>query len=422
MPLRYRHGTLHCEDVSLAEIAGAYGTPVYVYSVDAVRRSYRAIESGFAGLDHQICYALKANSNPAIVEELARLGAGADVVSAGELKLALRAGIAPDKIVFAGVGKTDPEIEMALESGILALNVESAQELEVINGIAGRLAKKAPVSLRVNPNIDIHGHPYITTGRSVDKFGISLEEIPALLERLPQMQGVELVGLHAHLGSQIDKVKPYVESARALAGLVEQARSLGLRPWFVDIGGGIGVRYELDGRLPSPDPEFAVDPKELGKEIAKVLKPLDCKVLVEPGRALVAQAGVLLTRVTYLKETRGKRFVIVDAGMNDLLRPGLYQAYHEIVPVCPRDGQRHSVDVVGPICESGDFFARERLLAPVKRGDLLAVLTAGAYGYVLSSNYNSRPRPAEVLVDGSSHRLIRPRENLLEDPSQKGGR
>jgi len=415
MPFAYRHRFLHCEDVSLVDLAREHGTPLYVYSLDTIRRSFGALDSALADLDHQVCYAMKANSNPAIVRELALLGAGADVVSAGELQLALRAGISPASIVFAGVGKTDVEIRMALEKGILAINVESIQELEVVKQIAADLGMEAPVSLRVNPDIDIHGHPYISTGRSADKFGIPLEEIPGVLQTLRQTDSLRLVGLHAHLGSQIESVKPYEECAAILARLVGQARDSGLRPDFVDLGGGIGVHYQLDGRLPSRVPDFCVDPGELGRRIAPLLGPLGCKVLVEPGRALVAQAGVLLTRVTYVKETRGKRFVIVDAGMNDLIRPSLYQAYHEIVPVEAKEGPQETADIVGPICESGDFFARERRLPALQRGDLLAILTAGAYGYVLSSNYNSRPRPAEVLVDGAAVRLIRERERLAED-------
>lgn len=412
MPFTYEHDSLYCEDVPVSDLAQTYGTPLYVYSLASVRASFEAIDRGFAGLEHQVCYALKANSNPAIISELAKLGAGADVVSGGELRLALAAGIPPEKIVFAGVGKTDAEITAALETRILALNVESLQELAVIADLARNMRVRAPVSLRVNPDIDIHGHPYISTGRSADKFGISADDIPGVMNRLRTMEAVELVGFHAHLGSQIESITPYVESARVLAGLVRQAREQGHSPRFVDVGGGIGVRYELNGRLPPVEPDFAVDPAKLGVHLQEVLGPLGCTVLIEPGRALMAQAGILLTRVTFVKKNRGKTFVIVDAGMNDLLRPSLYNAYHEIVPVVQESNPHEPVDVVGPVCESGDFLARDRRLPQVGRGDLLAVLTAGAYGYVLSSNYNSRPRPAEVLVDGASHRLIRPRDEI----------
>ena len=413
--LQYRKAQLFFEHVHLDALAAAYGTPLYVYSETALRDNFRRIESAFSRHPHSICYALKANSNPELLRLLGGLGAGADVVSLGELRLALDAGILPEKIVFAGVGKRDDEIEAALQAGIAGLNVESEMELQAIGEIAARLGKPAPVSLRVNPDIDIHGHPYIPTGRNQDKFGIEKARVLELLGQLRGDAHRRLVGLHAHIGSQIQEILPYRQLGKVMRDLARAALEMGHELAYIDVGGGLGVKYE-HAITPAADSrgedDLAAEPQELATALLESLAELDLPIFFEPGRALVANTGLLLTRVLYLKETGGKQFVIVDAGMNELIRPSLYSAYHAVVPVQLRDGDRQTVDVVGPICESGDFLARDRELPPVQRGDLLAVLTAGAYGFTLSSNYNARPRPAEVLVSGDAHRVIRSRQGL----------
>jgi len=414
----YRFGELFCEEVRVEEIATAIGTPFYLYSRRGIEEKFREADAAFHGVDHLVCYAVKANSNPEILKVLAQLGSGADIVSGGELYLALQAGIPSNKIIFAGVGKRDEEIEQAMEARSLALNVESLQELEVIGAMAQTMRRDVPVALRVNPNIDIHGHPYITTGRAINKFGIDVEELPEALAKVKELPRLRLIGIHCHLGSQIESVLPYVRCAEVLAELGRRVQSLGFPLEFVDIGGGLSVRYvkPLD-----PEPESAAGGAnrratvgELAQAILPILSPLGCRILFEPGRFLVAEAGILVTQVLYVKHTRGKKFIVVDAGMNDLLRPSLYDAYHEIVPLRLRDGEMEVADVVGPICESGDFLARERELPSVARGDFLAVLTAGAYGFVFASNYNSRRRPPEVLVEGNHHRIIRPRQRFEE--------
>lgn len=411
----YQQDELYIEEVSARELAGKYSTPLYVYSQAQLLDNYRRIQEAFAQNNVLICYALKANANPEILRLLAERGAGADVVSLGELQLALRAGIPPEKIVFAGVGKRDDEIVAAMDAGILGLNVESEMELAVINELAAQLAKQAPVSLRVNPDIDIHGHPYISTGRHQDKFGMEIGIIEKLLHALQENPHCRLVGLHAHLGSQIREIAPYRKLSRVMRELYEKAQACGHVLEFIDIGGGLGIDYQRVLRLEENGQgmdAFAMQPQKVAEAVLADLKDVPVTIIFEPGRALTANAGLLLTRVLYLKHTGGKTFVIVDAGMSDLLRPSLYQAYHEIVPARLRAGAATEVDVVGPICESGDFFARERSLPPVQRGDTLAVMTAGAYGFTLASNYNARPRPAEVLVSGNRHRVIRPRESL----------
>ncbi len=411
----YTASQLHCENVPLAEVAARVQTPFYLYSRRTYRENFAEIDAAFGDHPHRICYALKANSNPHVLRDFAGLGAGADVVSVGELQLALQAGMAAGRIVFAGVGKRDDEIMAGLQAGIRGFNVESEAELAVINELARQQNRVAPVALRVNPNIDIHGHPYISTGRQADKFGVELPVARALLARLKDFAHVRLVGLHMHIGSQITEAAPFAAVGKAMAELARQALATGQRLEYLDAGGGLGVIYENAIPLAAetaPTAGLALAPAQVAELLLAPLRQFDCEILFEPGRALVATSGVLVTRVLYVKETQGKRFAVVDAGMSDLIRPSLYQAHHQIVPVQLTAAGTGKYDVVGPICESGDFLAKGRELPALRRGDLLAVMTAGAYGFSLSSNYNARPRPAEVIVDGGEILISRPRESL----------
>ena len=414
--IRYQEQDLLCEDVPLSELAEEFGTPLYVYSKNQIVENFRAIKAPLTEINSVVCYALKANSNPAILALLAEEGAGADVVSAGELSLALNAGFAPGRIAFAGVGKREDEIEYALKNDICIFNAESTQELQLISLVAMRLGKKARVGLRVNPDIDAQSHPYITTGLKENKFGISAGEAFAAFQFAAGLPALEVVGVHTHIGSQIVKVEPFIEAARFVAGLVGKLREAGIMVQHIDFGGGFGVQYvnvlsqeglphENPGATPPPPGDFV-------GAILPILKETGCSIWFEPGRSIVANAGVLLTNVLYTKENGTKKFIIVDAGMNDLLRPALYEAYHQIVPVKIATYEHEKVDIVGPICETGDFFARDRMFAKVKRNDHLAILTAGAYGYVNTSNYNARPRPAEILVNGGKVRIVRERQTL----------
>ncbi len=409
----YRTGTLHLEDVNLAELAREVGTPAFVYSAGVLRRNYREYTTAFreAGLDLSLCYAVKACSNLSVIRTLAELGAGADVVSGGELYRATRAGVPPSKIVFAGVGKTAAEIRQALDAGIMAFNIESEAELDLLEKLAGEAGKVAGVSIRVNPDVDAHTHHYITTGRQRNKFGLPVADAARLARRIIASPALKLRGLQSHIGSQLLKVEPLVEAMRVIAGLaIELERETGVGLEYLDAGGGLGVAYRLGE-------EKTASPAELAQGLAGLFKELgrSWPLLAEPGRWMVANAGVLLTRVLYLKEHQAEdstRFAIVDAAMNDLLRPSLYQAYHEIIPVTPETNTAEfSYEVVGPVCESGDFFAHDRTLPQVKQDDLLALLGAGAYGFSMASNYNSRGRAAEILVDGANWRVARRREN-----------
>jgi diaminopimelate decarboxylase len=399
----YRGEALSCEEVPIAAIAREVGTPCYVYSHRMLVEGYRALDQAFAGLPHVICYAMKANANLAILRAFIDEGAGVDIVSGGELFRALRAGAEPGKIVFAGLGKTAGEIEAALRAGILLFNVESPQELAAIQAAAARLGTRAPVALRVNPDVDPKTHPYIATGLRQSKFGIPIQAAGELYRAMRSLRNLDPVGVHAHIGSQITHVGPFQEAAAKLASLVTTLRRDGFDIRYLDVGGGLGIRYQDEGP-PAP------------AEYAATLRPwlgdLGCTVLLEPGRWLVGNAGVLVTAVLYTKANHDKHFVVVDGGMNDLIRPSLYNAYHAIVPVTrPADGAPESAwDVVGPICESGDFLAKERALPPCQPGDLLAVMSAGAYGFAMASNYNARPRAAEVMVKGGEFRVIRRRE------------
>ena len=410
----YQGNRLFAEKVSLEYVASKVGTPAYVYSKAHFVDRFLKIEEAFGHQPHGVCLAMKANNNPAVLRLFAELGAGADVVSRGELTMALKAGMAPQKIVFAGVGKRDDEIAFALGKDILAFNVESEQELEVINRIALQMKRKAPVNIRVNPDINSRSHPYISTGMSKNKFGIAIGKSEKVFEKAAALPGIRLLGVHSHIGSQILSVNPFVESARSLRRLVLNLQKKGIRPELIDIGGGLGVDYiQVIDEPPyeAIEIEMPPTPKELMQNVLPVLGDLGCRIIFEPGRFLTANGGVLLTRVLYRKETEQKKFAIVDAGMNDLIRPSLYGAYHRIVPVQKNPAQkRTTLDVVGPICESGDFFAKDRPLPDIQRGDLLAVLSAGAYAYTLASVYNGRPRAPEVLVDAGSFSVVRARE------------
>jgi diaminopimelate decarboxylase len=399
----YRDAEFYCEEVPIARIAGEVGTPCYVYSSRMLLDGYRALDHAFAGLPHLICYAMKANSNLAILRLFLNAGGGLDIVTGGELYRALQAGADPRKIVYAGVGKSPGEIEAALRANILLFNVESRQELYSIQSVAARLGTRARIGLRVNPDVDPHTHPYISTGLRQSKFGVPIQEARALFRDMRALPTLDPVGVHAHIGSQITQVAPFQESVSKLAALVRDLREDGCDIRYLDIGGGLGIRYKDEGP-PAPS--------EYARTLEPLLAGLECTILLEPGRLLVGNAGILVTKVLYEKANLAKKFLVVDGAMNDLIRPSLYNAYHTIVPVIqPSNGQAEvTLDVVGPICESGDFLAKERALPPCQPGDLLAVLSAGAYGFAMASNYNSRPRGAEVLVKDDRFYVIRARE------------
>lgn len=401
----YRHGELYCEDIPLAELADGYGTPLYVYSHATLERHFRVFDGAFDDIPHLTCYAVKANSNLALLGLIVGWGGGMDVVSGGELYRALAAGADPGKIVYAGVGKTEAEIAEALRAGILMFNIESVEEMGRIDAVAGGLGVKAPVALRVNPAIDPGTHKYIATGLRESKFGIEAERVLRSYREALGMKNLDVKGIHTHIGSQITQTGPFLEAVEKLSVIVGQVRELGADLRLVDIGGGLGITYHE---------EEPPEPEAFAGELIPVLRKLEATVVTEPGRVIMGNAGVLLTRVLYRKESGEKKFVIVDAGMNDLARPSLYGSHHGIRPLTEKDGEGDVVDVVGPICESGDFLAKDRRLPPVEGGDLLAVGSAGAYGFSMASNYNSRPRPAEILVRGSSHSLIRERETYAD--------
>ena len=398
----YRQGRLFAEDVPLAEIASRFGTPCYVYSHAALTDRYRQFEQGLAGRDHLVCYAVKANSNLAILNLFARLGAGFDIVSGGELQRVLAAGGDAAKVVFSGVGKTAAEMRLALEAGILCFNVESEAELLRLNQVAGDMGRTAPVSLRVNPDVDPKTHPYISTGLKQSKFGVAFADALGLYRKAAALPHVRVTGLDCHIGSQLTEAGPFVAAAEKVLGLADALAHEGIILDHLDLGGGLGICY----RDETP-PSIAAYTDALSQAVQGRRE----KLLVEPGRSLVGNAGVLLTRVEYLKPGEEKHFAIVDAAMNDLMRPALYDAYHAIREVEQRDLPRRRYEVVGPVCESGDFLGHDRDLA-VSEGDLLAIMSAGAYGMTMSSNYNTRPRAAEVLVDGASVHLARERETV----------
>ena len=401
-PFAVRDGRLHAESVPLEELARRFGTPCFVYSRAALEGAFRALAAPLAGRDHLICYAMKANSNLAVLDVFARLGAGFDIVSGGELARVVAAGGDPRKVVFSGVGKTEAEIRSALAARILCFNVESGTELERIERLAAAAGTRAPVSMRVNPDVDPKTHPYISTGLRENKFGVTAEEALALYRRAAASAHLEVVGIDFHVGSQLTEVAPFVAALDRALALVDRLAAEGIALHHIDLGGGLGIRYR-DERPPSPA-------EYLGPLLGR-LAGRPQKILLEPGRALVGNAGVLVTRVEYLKHGPDRNFAVVDAAMNDLLRPALYDAWHDIVPVARRDGPERVYEVVGPVCETGDFLGHGRSLA-LAEGDLLAILSAGAYGMVMSSNYNTRPRAPEVMVDGAAAQLVREREGI----------
>jgi diaminopimelate decarboxylase len=397
--LAYRNKKLFVEGISVQHIAESIGTPVYIYSKKQLLLNYGAYRSAFRGTSHLICYALKANSNLSLLKLLAEQGSGADIVSGGELHRALKSGFSPKQIVFAGVGKTAEEIEFALRSQILSIHIESEQELLLIDRIATNIGSIAPISIRVNPNIDAKTHPYISTGLRKHKFGVPIAAALRLYKQAAVLKHIRIEGIHIHLGSQITGVKPFEESVRKALQFIDQLAERRISVNHLDIGGGLAVSHQ-----------DRQGPKELASVITPLLKGRKLQLILEPGRSIVATAGILLTRVLYTKINDRKHFTIVDAGMNDFIRPALYDAFHEILPVTQTNRNSIKQDVVGPVCESGDFFARNRKLPHFTQGDLLAIADAGAYGFSMSSNYNCRPRPAEVLVDDDKLFLIRSRE------------
>ncbi len=416
----YRDGKLHCEDVDLARVAEKFGTPTYVYSAGTILDHLTRLNGALATLDHLICYAVKANSNRSILKLLADTGAGFDIVSGGELFRMLAAGGDPAKCTFAGVGKSPEEIEYALELGVYSFNVESESELEHIDRIAGAKNLRAPIALRANPDVDPHTHEYISTGSRENKFGIALGQLPAVYERAAEMRNIDIVGVQMHIGSQITEAAPFASAIKKLTPIVRELKSKYPIKFF-SIGGGMGIIYRR--ALESGTGKWwhdhggetsAFSIRDYADAIVPPLRELNLRILVEPGRFLVGNAGVLLTRVSYIKESGAKKFAIVDAGMNDLIRPALYHSYHEIVPVKETKSERESkmskIDIVGPVCESGDFFALDREMPELHEGDLLVIMSAGAYGFVMASNYNSRPLPSEVLVRSDKFALIRQRQ------------
>jgi len=404
----YRNGEMFAEGVALKRIAREVGTPAYVYSLATLKRHFKVFDQAFSKVRHIVCFSVKANSNLALLRAFAKEGSGFDIVSGGELFRALKVGADPTKIVFSGVGKKREEIEYALNSGILMFNVESEQELIALNDIASSMGKRAPISLRVNPDVDPQTHPYISTGMKKAKFGVDIKKSLETYRKAVSLRNVEVVGVDCHIGSQLTSITPFVDALakvreyldRVLAG---EMKKEGAQIRYLDIGGGLGINYH-DETPPLPD--------EYAKAIVEGLEGLDVTLILEPGRVIVGNAGILLTEVQYIKETDSKNFVIVDGGMNDLIRPALYGSYQAIQPVVENRAQRIVADVVGPICESGDFFAKDREIPRPQRGDLLAVMSAGAYGFTMASNYNSHPKPPEVLVDGEKYYVIRRRESF----------
>ena len=404
----YRNGEMFAEQVPLKRIAQEVGTPAYVYSLATLKRHFKVFDQAFAKVRHIVCFSVKANSNLALLRAFAKEGSGFDIVSGGELFRALKVGADPKKIVFSGVGKKKEEIEYALEAGILMFNVESEEELFALNEIAAGIGKKAPISLRVNPDVDPQTHPYISTGMKKAKFGVDIKKSLETYKKAVSLRNVDVVGVDCHIGSQLTSVTPFVDALakvreyldRVLAG---EMKKEGAQIRYLDLGGGLGISYH-DETPPLPD--------DYARAIIQGLEGLDVTLILEPGRVIVGNAGILLTEVQYLKETETKKFVIVDGGMNDLIRPALYGSYQAIQPVVQTNADKMIADVVGPICESGDFFAKDREIARPRRGDLLAVMSAGAYGFTMASNYNSHPKPPEVLVDGDRYYIVRKRESM----------
>ncbi len=400
----YLKGELFCEEVPVKKIAREVGTPFYLYSAKTFRRHFKAFQNAFSDINHIVCFAVKANSNLSVLSLLAQQGSGADIVSRGELFRAIKAGIPANRIVYSGVGKRPDEIKYALEQGILMFNVESIPELKCIAEQATGLGVKANISFRVNPDVDPKTHPYISTGLKKNKFGLAIREAEAAYDMAAQIDSLNIIGIDCHIGSQLTQINPFVDALLRLLNLLDRLKQKGHHIKYLDIGGGLGIHYH-DEAPPEPD--------DYAKALLTHLKDRDQTLILEPGRAIAGNAGILVTELLYIKDSPEKCFYIVDAGMNDLARPSLYQAYHEIIPVEQTNNSSTIIaDIVGPICETGDFLAKDRQMPVLKQGALLAVMSAGAYGFTMSSNYNSRPRVAEVMVDGSEFRIVRERETL----------
>jgi diaminopimelate decarboxylase len=401
----YVDDALWCEEVPVAEIARKAGTPFYLYSYRTLLNHYRTFDSAFAQIPHLVCFSVKSNSNISILRIFAREGGGADIVSGGELYRALKAGVAPERIVYSGVGKRVDEIEFALGSGILMFNVESSQELEQIDACAGRMRKRAGIAIRINPNVDPMTHPHISTGLKQNKFGIDIESSIREYRRARGLKNIDVIGVDCHIGSQLTDISPFIDALSRLKELIRLLRAEGFRVRYLDIGGGLGITY---------NEEIPPHPEEYARAVIQSARDLGCTFILEPGRVITGNAGILVSSVLYTKSNNEKNFVIVDAGMNDLIRPSLYSSYHFIQPVL-RSGREATVaDIVGPICESGDFFAKGRMVPKLERGDLIAIMSAGAYGFAMSSNYNARPRVAEVLVRDRKFHVIRRREEYKD--------
>ncbi|MCX7990771.1 MAG: diaminopimelate decarboxylase [Proteobacteria bacterium] len=399
----YNNNEMYCEDVPISKLVKKFGTPLYVYSGKTLLRHYKAFDESFKPHKHIICYSVKANSNIAILNLFAKEGSGFDIVSGGELYRAIKAGGDPQKIVFSGVGKTDEEIEMALSKDILMFNVESESELYAINSVADRLNKKAPISLRINPDVNPLTHPYISTGLKKNKFGIPYESALETYLKAKKLKNIEIVGIDCHIGSQITQLSPFLEAIDKIKALMKELERNGIEVKYIDLGGGLGISYKDE------DPPH---PNEYGEAVLKRFEKIDKTLIFEPGRVIVGNAGIHVTRVLYTKENTEKKFVIVDSAMNDLARPALYGSYHSILPMNKKDGENDVYDVVGPVCESTDFFAKDRSLPKLERDDYLCIFSAGAYGFSMSSNYNSRRKSAEVLVMGDKYYLIRERDTF----------
>lgn len=397
----YRDGKLFAEEVSVTKLAKEYGTPLYIYSAATFRRHFEAFDSAFNGLNHLTCYSVKANSNLSVLKLLGEMGAGMDVVSGGELFRALKAGITPEKIVYSGVGKRDNEIREALTAGILMFNVESMAELVKINEVAADMGKVASISIRINPDVDPQTHPYISTGMKKNKFGLDIEHSLEAYKLALELENIEPVGMDCHIGSQLTSIDPFLEALDKLLAFYEKLKELGVDVKYLDLGGGLGINY---------DEEEPPHPEEFGKALAKKLSELPLTVILEPGRVIAGNAGVMITEVVYTKSNPTKNFLIIDGGMNDLVRPSLYGSYHRIAEVKQQGREIKEFDVVGPICESSDFLARDRELPEVQAGERLVVYSAGAYGFTMASNYNSRPRACELIVDGDTVAVARKRE------------
>lgn len=400
----YKNGELFCEEIPISRIAEEVGTPFYIYSTHTLEHHFRVFTSSFAVVPHLVCFSVKSNGNIALLRVFGRLGGGMDIVSGGELYRAIKAGIDPGRIVYSGVGKTEKEIEEALRADILMFNCESSQELGILNEVAGRMGGKARIALRVNPDVDPGTHPYISTGLKENKFGIAIEDSLDQYNAAKRLEHIEVVGVACHIGSQLTKIEPFVDSLRKLMELIKRLKEEEIVIKYLDLGGGLGITY---------DTEEPPHPSEYAKAIIGEIDDLDCTLILEPGRVIVGNAGVLVTRVLYTKDGPMKRFVVADAGMNDLIRPSLYDSFHAIQPVeeAKRDEEHTVADLVGPICESSDFFARNRSMPRFERGDLVAIMSAGAYGFTMASNYNARPKPAEILVHGGDYDVIRDRES-----------